>query len=64
MRIGFFLESEIADLQKLPVIYLDALDEARHTTKENRTKWTTKAGNFSTNRKCEITFTLPALHKH
>lgn len=36
MRIGFFLESEIADLQKLPVIYLDALDEARHTTTENR----------------------------
>ena len=34
------------------------------TTKENRTKWTTKAGNFSTHRKCEITFTLPALHKH
>jgi len=34
------------------------------TTKENRTKWTTKAGNFSTTKKCEITFTLPALHKH
>ena len=34
------------------------------TTKENRTKWTTKAGNFSTHRKCEIIFTLPALHKH
>jgi hypothetical protein len=34
------------------------------TTKEDRTKWTTKAGNFSTHRKCEITFTLPALHKH
>lgn len=36
MRIGFFLESEIADLQKLPVIYLDALDEARNTTTESR----------------------------
>jgi hypothetical protein len=35
-----------------------------NTTKENRTKWTTKAGNLSTHRKCEITFTLPALHKH
>jgi hypothetical protein len=34
------------------------------TTKENRTKWTTKAGNFSTHRKCEITITLPALHKY
>jgi hypothetical protein len=33
-------------------------------TNEHRTKWTTKAGNFSTHRKCEITFTLPALHKH
>jgi hypothetical protein len=35
-----------------------------NTTKENRTKWTTKAGNFSTHRKCEVTFTSPALHKH
>ena len=34
------------------------------TTKEKKTKWTTKAGNFSTHRKCEITFTLPALHRH
>jgi len=34
------------------------------TTKEKKTKWTTKAGEFSTHRKCEITFTLPALHKH
>jgi hypothetical protein len=33
-------------------------------TKENKTKWTTKAGEFSTHRMCEITFTLPALHKH
>jgi hypothetical protein len=34
------------------------------TTKENRTKWTTKAGDFSSHRKCEISFTLPAFHKH
>jgi Retroviral aspartyl protease len=34
------------------------------TTKDNRTKWTTKAGKFSTHSKCEITFTLPALQKH
>ena len=33
-------------------------------TKENKTKWTTKAGQFSTHRKCEITFTLPVFHKH
>jgi hypothetical protein len=33
-------------------------------TKEDRTKWTTKAGHFSTHRKCEIAFTLPALHIH
>jgi len=32
--------------------------------KENKTKWTTKAGNFNTHRKCQITFTLPAFHKH
>lgn len=36
MRIGIFLESEITDLQKLPVIYLDALDEERNTTTESR----------------------------
>ena len=34
------------------------------TTKENKTKWTTKAGEYSTHRRCEITFTLPELHKH
>jgi hypothetical protein len=34
------------------------------TTKENKIKWTTKAGEFSTHRGCEITFTLAALHKH
>ena len=34
------------------------------TTNEKKTKWTTKAGKFSTYRKCEITFTFPALHKH
>jgi hypothetical protein len=33
-------------------------------TKEKKTKWTTKAGQFSTHRKCEITFTLPVFHKH
>jgi hypothetical protein len=33
-------------------------------TKEKKTKWTTKAGQFSTHRKCEITFMLPVLHKH
>jgi hypothetical protein len=33
------------------------------TTKVNKTKWTTKAGEFSTHRMCEITFNLPALHK-
>jgi hypothetical protein len=38
--------------------------ETLKTTKENRTKWTTKAGNSSTHRKCEITYTLLALHKH
>jgi hypothetical protein len=34
------------------------------TTKEIWAKWTTKAGNFSTDRKCEINFTLQAIHKH
>lgn len=34
------------------------------TTPEKTTKWTTKAGKFSTHRRCEITFTLPAFHKH
>ena len=34
------------------------------STIDKKTKWITKAGNFTTNRKCEITFTLPALHKH
>ena len=31
-------------------------------TKEKETKWVTKAGKFSTSRKCEIDFTLPAFH--
>ena len=31
------------------------------TTKEKKTKWKTKAGNFATERKCKINFTLPAL---
>ena len=34
------------------------------TKKEKKTKWTTKAGKFSTNRKCKIKFTLPAFHQH
>jgi hypothetical protein len=33
-------------------------------TKETKTKWTTKAGKFSTTRKCELSFTLPAFHAH
>jgi hypothetical protein len=33
-------------------------------TKETKTKWTTKAGKFSTTRKCEVSFTLPAFHAH
>ena len=33
-------------------------------TKERETKWTTKAGNFQTSRKCLATFTLPAFHEH
>jgi hypothetical protein len=32
--------------------------------KEKKTRWTTKAGKFNTHRKCQITFTLPAFHKH
>jgi hypothetical protein len=34
------------------------------TIKEKRTKWTSNAGNSCTHKKFEITFTLPALHKH
>ena len=33
-------------------------------TKDKKTKWTTKAGKFSTSRKCNILFTLPAFHEH
>jgi hypothetical protein len=33
-------------------------------TKEKKTKWTTKTGQFSTHRKCGITFTLSVFHKH
>jgi hypothetical protein len=40
------------------------LAKTRTTPKEKRTKRTTNAGYFGTHRKCEITFTLPALHKH
>ena len=35
-----------------------------NTTKDKLTKWTTKAGQFQTKKKCQITFTLPALHAH
>ena len=32
------------------------------STKDKKTRWTTKAGNFNTNRKCEVDFTLPAFN--
>ena len=41
-----------------------SLIKSLETTKETKTKWTTKAGEFSTHRRCEINFTLPGLHKH
>ena len=34
------------------------------TSTDKKTKWTTKAGKFSTNKKCCVQFTLPAFHKH
>ena len=34
------------------------------TTADTKTKWTTKAGNFKTNRKCKIVFTMPALFEN
>jgi transposase InsO family protein/exonuclease VII small subunit len=34
------------------------------TTKEQKCKWKTKAGNFTTNRKCKIKFSLPALFEN
>jgi hypothetical protein len=40
------------------------LKKTLECTLDKKTKWITKAGNFTTNRKCEITFTLPAQHKH
>ena len=33
-------------------------------TRENKTKWRTKAGKFTTTNKCKITFTLPAFYEH
>ena len=32
--------------------------------RENKTKWQTKAGKFTTTNKCKITFTLPAFYEH
>ena len=34
------------------------------TTKDKKSKWKTKAGKFTTNRKCKINFSLPALFEH
>ena len=34
------------------------------TKKDKKTKWTTKAGKFSTTKKCKVAFTLPAFHQH
>ena len=34
------------------------------TTKEKKTKWKTKSGSFNTNKKCNVTFGLPAFHEH
>jgi hypothetical protein len=34
------------------------------TTTEKKTKWKTKTGNFKTNKKCKVTFTLPALFEN
>ena len=33
-------------------------------SKLKTTKWSTKAGSFKTNHRCEIEFTLPAFHEH
>jgi hypothetical protein len=33
-------------------------------TADKKTKWSTKAGKFKTNRRCEIKFTLPAFHEN
>ena len=33
-------------------------------TREKKTKWRTKAGNFTTSNKCNITFKLPAFYEH
>ena len=33
-------------------------------TKNEKTKWTTKAGKFSTTRMCNLSFMLPAFHAH
>ena len=33
-------------------------------TRENKTKWRTKAGKFTTSNKCNITFKLPAFYEH
>ena len=34
------------------------------TSKDKKTNWSTKGGNFSTSGKCLVNFTLPALHEH
>ena len=34
------------------------------TSKTKPSKWATKTGSFSTNKKCKINFMLPAFHKH
>jgi hypothetical protein len=59
MRILLALDSGCA-----AIMINHSLVNTLDTTKEIETKWTTKIGEFSTHRKCEITFTLPALHKH
>ena len=41
------------------------LENQKISKKKHRaTKWSTKAGQFSTSKKCKVTFTLPACHEH
>ena len=56
-RMIIFLDSSCAE-----TLINQSLIKTLDTTREKKTEWTTKAGNLSTLRRYEITFTLPALH--
>ena len=58
-RIKILIDSGCGD-----TIVNKSVVERLDCTRTKPSTWATKTGTFTTNRKCNITFKLPAFHKH